>query len=147
MEIANKHDDLSRIRREHNHLEDQLKQKDLHISFKDKIVRELRREIRKVRINWSKRFVQYVNSYVNKLLIGFVRVVNSSLQATQRSSFEPNRILSSDCTDEHVSMIDSRGLDSLDDSYGDDMFNNGSLEVCIFNGVFPAYFYEHMNSI
>lgn len=48
MEIAIKHDDLSRIRRELNQLEEQLKAKDSHIAFKDNIVRDLRKEIRKV---------------------------------------------------------------------------------------------------
>lgn len=48
LEVAEKHDAICKYRNELNRLEEQLKQKDLHIYFKDNIIRDLRREIKKV---------------------------------------------------------------------------------------------------
>lgn len=47
-EVAEKHDAMSKYRNEVKRLEEQLKHKDLHIYFKDNIIRDLRREIKKV---------------------------------------------------------------------------------------------------
>lgn len=50
MEVAEKHDTIVQCRREIMDMEEQLKLKDTHINFKDQIIKELRRERKKVQI-------------------------------------------------------------------------------------------------
>lgn len=48
LEVAEKHDSIVKYRNEINVMEEELKRKDVHIHFKDEIIRELRRECKKV---------------------------------------------------------------------------------------------------
>lgn len=48
LEVAERHDAIIKLKNELNDMEEQLKQKDAHIQFKDEIIKELRRERREV---------------------------------------------------------------------------------------------------
>lgn len=64
VEVAERHDTIMKLKAEVNELEDQLKQKDTHIHFKDEIIKELRKE----RNNLSKVFI-FNSEWKVKLLI------------------------------------------------------------------------------
>lgn len=46
LEVADRHDVIVKLKNELNDMEEQLKQKDTHIQFKDEIIKDLRREKR-----------------------------------------------------------------------------------------------------
>lgn len=46
LEVAERHDIIIKLKNEINDMEQQLKQKDTHIQFKDEIIRELRQNRR-----------------------------------------------------------------------------------------------------
>lgn len=48
LEVAERHDAIIKLKNELNDMEEQLKQKDAHIQFKDEIIKELRRERRDI---------------------------------------------------------------------------------------------------
>lgn len=62
MEVAEKHDSIVKYRNEINAMEEELKRKDVHIHFKDEIIRELRRECKKVSIENATFIVSIVSN-------------------------------------------------------------------------------------
>lgn len=73
MQVAEKHDSIVKYRNEINAMEEELKRKDVHIYFKDEIIRDLRRECKKVLLEDATYFFAFEINWLFRYCLHFIK--------------------------------------------------------------------------